>query len=293
MAPHSPSSPSSPPSSSSSSSPSIPRLPPVTSVPLEIPRRAGGTLQALHYHPGEAPAPGRRPLVVMCHGFTGDKLEWGRFPRSATVLGRAGYETVVFDFSGSGDNPREPVTLTRQVRDLEDVGAWAVAGGYAPPSTIGLSFGGITSLLADLPGRPCAVFWAPGFFMKRIIGRVAFALARFLLRLKRAPVHWPPSGDSQVLLDRTFFEAIRRHPPEPALATFQTPALVVQGLADPTVKPPLTRAAFACMPADEHHRLVEVPGATHDFDGPHLETFLAHTMEWLARYQPPPGSPPT
>ncbi len=51
---------------------------------VEIPRKAGGTLQAIHYKTGNAPT--NTPFVILCHGFTGDKYEWGRFPKTAEKL---------------------------------------------------------------------------------------------------------------------------------------------------------------------------------------------------------------
>nr|MDO8116396.1 alpha/beta fold hydrolase [Candidatus Sigynarchaeota archaeon] len=112
---------------------------------LDIPRRAGGTLKAVLFLAGSASGKKGSNLVILCHGFSGDKYEWNRFPMAASSLNSEGHDALIFDFSGSGENPREPVTLSQQVRDLEDVHAWAVGQGYKKTATIGLSFGGITS----------------------------------------------------------------------------------------------------------------------------------------------------
>ncbi|MHA1391702.1 MAG: alpha/beta fold hydrolase [Promethearchaeota archaeon] len=56
------------------------------------------------------------PILIMCHGFTGDKYEWGRFPKTAKVLNKEGYDALIFDFSGSGENKREPVNLSKQAK---------------------------------------------------------------------------------------------------------------------------------------------------------------------------------
>jgi dienelactone hydrolase len=46
-------------------------------------------------------AAGKRPSVVICHGFKGFK-DWGYFPVIADRLARAGCSAVSFNFSGSG-----------------------------------------------------------------------------------------------------------------------------------------------------------------------------------------------
>ncbi|MHA1732559.1 MAG: alpha/beta hydrolase family protein [Promethearchaeota archaeon] len=253
-------------------------------IDVRIPRRGsvGGELAGILHATGVDA--GNTPLVVMCHGFTGDKYEWGRFTRTAEVLNGAGFDALLFDFSGSGANPREPVTLSKQVRDLEDVHAWAVDQGYTSVPTIGLSFGGITSLLADLPQRPCAVFWAPAFYMKKVIGPARMAIARLVSAFRKKPLAVKSAGNDPILVDRTFIRDIRATNPDPALEGLDIPALVVQGTADTAVRPELTRAAFSKMPKDDHHRLVEVEGATHDFDGRHLEEFIKESVGWLERY---------
>ena len=44
---------------------------------------------------------GRRPVVVICHGFKGFK-NWGFFPELAERLAAAGFVAIPFNFSGSG-----------------------------------------------------------------------------------------------------------------------------------------------------------------------------------------------
>ncbi|GAH59558.1 unnamed protein product, partial [marine sediment metagenome] len=51
------------------------------------------------------------PILIMCHGFTGDKYELGHFPETGKALNKEGYDALIFDFSGSGENKREPINL--------------------------------------------------------------------------------------------------------------------------------------------------------------------------------------
>lgn len=247
---------------------------------VDIPRGDGKTLKGTWYA-GDGKE-GSWPCCIMCHGFTGDRSEWGRFKTTASALVAAGFNALAFDFSGSGENPREPVQLLRQVKDLEAVAGWMASQGNEPACTIGLSFGGITSLLAEIPGRKAAAFWAPGFFMNEIIGRVRMTLARLLLKAPGRTMTRAAAG-GPIIMARSFFDDIARVDPRPRLAAFAKPAIIVQGLADTAVKPDMSRRAFSIMPRDERHVLVEVPGATHDFDGPHLDAFIEATVSFFQR----------
>jgi len=209
---------------------------------LDIPRRTGGTLKAVHCTTGSSPSVA--PLVILCHGFTGDKYEWGRFPRAAEALEEVGFDALFFDFSGSGENLREVITLSKQVQDLEDVYAWAQAQGYTDISTIGLSFGGLTALVATLPGRVAAVFWAPAFYMHKIFWPAKFRFTRFLMHLRKRPIRIRATESGPILADYSFVEDILHVNPDQHLANFATPALVVQGLG---MRPrnPLTRGTLS------------------------------------------------
>ncbi len=249
---------------------------------VEIPRTPGGTLKAVHYTTGGSPA--NTPFVIFCHGFTGDKKEWGRFPKTVEMVVAARFDAILFDFSGSGANPREPITLSKQVQDLEDVYGWVKKQGYTKISTIGLSFGGLTVLFAELPDLKTAIFWAPGFYLEKRFN----LFNRFFLRLvslfKRSPIKIKSPGNEHIWVDYSFVQDILDSDVDELLVEFTTPTLIIQGTADTAVKPRHTRMAFQLMPIDDHHQLVEVPGATHDFKDAHLDEFIARTVTWLKKY---------
>ncbi len=257
---------------------------------LEIEARDGERLHATWYETGGASG-GRRPLAILCHGFRGDRQEWGRFPEAAAALVSAGIDALFFDFTGCGENQRKPVTLSKQVSDLEDVYAWARGQGYARIATIGLSFGGLTSLLAGLPGRDVAVFWAPALYMHKSLGRAQLLLGKLATSFGRNLKVGAVSG--HLLVNRKFFSDIEATIPkiDGLLAKFDTPSLIVQGLGDSTVHPEWTRTAFSRMPRDDHHKLVEVPDATHDFKGEHLAYFIQTSIEFILAHVPPVNPP--
>ncbi len=241
-----------------------------------------GTLKAIHYKTGGAP--NSTPFIIFCHGFTGDKYEWGTFPKTAEKLAAEGFDAIIFDFSGSGQNPREPITLSKQVQDLEDVFGWAKQQGYAKISAIGLSFGGLTLLVAKLPDLKAAVFWAPGFNLAKRFNLFKRFGWRFASLFKKGPKKIKSTETGPIWVDYSFVEDLLDYNVDEYLVDFATPTLIVQGTADTSVKPHDTRFAFQLMPIDDHHQLVEVPGATHLFQDAHLDQFINQTIVWLKKY---------
>nr|MDO8083992.1 alpha/beta fold hydrolase [Candidatus Sigynarchaeum springense] len=252
---------------------------------LEIEVRDGEKLHAT-WHEKAGAGGSRRPIAILCHGFGGDRKEWGRFPEAAAALDRSGIDALLFDFTGCGENPRKAVMLSKQVTDLEDVYEWAKNQCYSCIATIGLSFGGLTSVLANLPDRKVAVFWAPALYMHKSLGRSRLLLGKIATAFGRNLKVNVVSG--YLLVNRKFFDDIEAVIPkiDGILSNFVTPSLIVQGLDDSAVHPEWTRAAFSCMPRDDRHKLVEVPGATHDFKGKELACFIEETTKFIQAYIP-------
>ena len=247
---------------------------------VKISSATGNKLHGVVYIASEDNLQETTPILIMCHGFTGDKYEWGRFPETAKALNKEGYDVLIFDFSGSGENKREPINLTKQASDLEKVYEWVRNQGYLKIAVLGLSFGGQTVLKASLPGIITYVFWAP-FLLLPSIGDQA---DRFK-DLDKGPIEIPTSGDSEpLIIDMSFMTEVAKFRARPALKKLNLPTLIVQGTKDEEIPFKLTKKAFSLMPQDDNHKLVEVQDATHDFKEKHLEIFIRETVNWLKKY---------
>jgi len=222
----------------------------------------------------------RPPILIMCHGFTGDKYEWGRFPETAKALNKEGYDVLIFDFSGSGENKREPINVTKQANDLEGVCNWVKNQGYSKIAVLGLSFGGQTLLKASLSGIITYIFWAPFFLLHTTEDH-----ADWFKDIAKGPVEIPTSGDYEpIIIDMSFMTEVAKFRVRTALKKLNLPTLIIQGTLDESVPLELTKKAFNLMPQDENHKLVEVQDATHDFVEEHLEIFIRETVNWLKKY---------
>ncbi len=93
----------------------------------------------------------RAPLVVLAHGFTGNKSENGRlFVSTARALAAAGLDVLRFDFMGSGDSSGEFAAMSpaSEIADLHAVLDWARRRGWRRTGLLGLSMGGAVAICA-------------------------------------------------------------------------------------------------------------------------------------------------
>jgi pimeloyl-ACP methyl ester carboxylesterase len=221
----------------------------------------------------------KESIVIMSHGFTGDKYEWGRFPEMARRCNQEGYDALIFDFSGSGENKREPITITRQFNDLESVYEWTRSEGYKKIAVLGLSLGGLTTLGAKISDVDAYVFWAPVTFLHTTDDQTSW-----FKDISNGPVEIPTSGEGgPIVIDLSFVIEFGKFRVKPALKSLDKPVLVVQGTKDESVPHELTRKAFKFFPENKRNELIEIEGAGHDFEGEHLEKFIDTTIQWLKK----------
>ncbi|MCP4760792.1 MAG: alpha/beta hydrolase [archaeon] len=239
----------------------------------------GRELSTIIYETGSS-----EKCVIMCHGFPGDKLEHGRFSEAAKALNRIGIDVIAFDYSGFGDNKREPVLISRNVKNLEDVYAWVKKRGYKDIGTTGLSMGGLVSLLANLPERKVAVFWAPGFSMSNFSEGFLVKLMKKRLQKKPRKIWSAGENKEKILIDIEFLEESKSQDISSNLGNFSIPTLIIQGTRDPVVKPKDTKEAFEKMPQDEHHEIIFVEKAGHAPNGEKLTQFVDNSVEWFKKY---------
>jgi pimeloyl-ACP methyl ester carboxylesterase len=242
-----------------------------------IQSKTGSTLHGVLYLQGDDSI--KESIVIMCHGFTGDKYEWGRFPEMARRCNQEDYDGLIFDFSGSGENKREPITITKQIIDLESVYAWVKSEGYKRTAVLGLSLGGLTTLGANLSDVEAYVFWAPVTFLHTTNDQTSW-----FKDIRNGPVEIPTSGESgPIIIDMNFVIEFGKFRVKPALKGLDKPTLIVQGTMDESVPLELTRKAFKMLPENTKNKFIEIEGAGHDFEGEHLEKFIDTTIQWLKK----------
>lgn len=206
-----------------------------------IPSR-GKRLSAMLHLPADATPDA--PLIVFCHGFTGDKIGANQLTlRLACALEQAGYAALRFDFLGSGDSEGEFASDTIVAgwqEDLANVLDWTARQpqlAALPLVLYGHSLGGLVVLTRDA-ARPA------------VAGRIAFAPVTGAVANFRdiilGPDAWAKSLAGETIanffakgftLHSQFARDLveKAYDPVGAAARLSTPLLLIHGLADAAV----------------------------------------------------------
>lgn len=247
-----------------------------------IPSR-GKRLSAMIHTPAAAAADA--PVVLFCHGFTGDKVGANQLMRNlAQSVEDAGFYAVRFDFAGSGDSEgtfAADTTVAGWQEDLRSVAGW-VGQRFPgrPVYLLGHSLGGLVVLTAV--GRPVA-------------GRIAVApvvhpVENFAATIL-GPELWAKAVKGERVanfygkgfaLDGGFARDLLAagYDPLAAAASFAEPLLVIHGTADVAVPFAGSEQLIAACVAPKEFAVLD---ADHVFTGNHDE-LGAVIVAWLRQH---------
>ena len=133
---------------------------------IEIPGTRGN-IPATIQLPAKSARGEELPLVVLCHGFTGNRQGDGHFAPLAEDLAANGIATVRLDFAGCGDStePYANYTLANMAADVNSViGYMQATYGTGKTALVGHSMGGrLASLYPQLGQYPVTALalWSP------------------------------------------------------------------------------------------------------------------------------------
>lgn len=202
---------------------------------VTIPGVRGG-IPATVQMPAKLARAGEVPLVVLCHGFTGDRTANGHFPTLAAKLAELGIATVRMDFAGCGSST-EPYTEYSLASMTDDVNS-AIAflqSEYGVDGTIGLvghSMGGrLVSLYPQDGQYPVAALalWSPangaGLQGLEFLNIEDFSVVEALAA--EAEANGQASTKWGVAISAEFVRGMRESDPNAALRACGLPVLLI------------------------------------------------------------------
>jgi len=240
-----------------------------------------GRLATMLHIPERTPA----PALVMCHGFTGNRVEAHRlFVRAAREFCRRGILAARFDFYGSGESEGEfhEMTLSGEVDDMGAVLDFLLRRPDVDPRRIGalgLSMGGVVALArAALDDRIkfVATWGTPASF--QALGETAESL--FREAIIRGDYTDLPSG---YRVSKEFVRDIMGHvAAEYASRLSPRPLLIVHGDRDTVVPPSHSEELYKS--ARHPREKIIIEGGDHTFTGWDLEReAIRVTAAWLEK----------
>ncbi|RVH51412.1 alpha/beta hydrolase family protein [Sinorhizobium meliloti] len=258
----------------------------------------GGGLVGILNIPDGAKAP---PVVLMLHGFTGQKNEFpiaggkiGLFEYTAEKLAEAGIASLRIDFHGSGesDGAWEDTTFSGQIKDA------VVAFDYLQTlptvdvgkiGVLGYSQGGLVGghLAALRPEASAVVLWAPVTNPSSTYGVIMghHTLEQALGASEETTISAKLSWGGETELKGAFFQELPSTTPIGAIGRYPGPLRVIVG-AKETIVTPQPAAGQVLLNYHEGPEDLVVVDSDHDWNAEKTaktvdEVLLPKTIEWF------------
>ncbi len=218
----------------------------------------------------------RAPAVLMCHGFTGDRIESHFiFVKMARRLADAGFFVLRFDFRGSGESEGEfkEMTIPDEVDDARVALAWLRSQPEVDPervSVLGLSLGGAiaATLAGDDENISALVLWSALAEPVRFVEESAAWARQF-----PAPLGAQADGSFDLgghLVGEAFGETAKEVDPLKRIQNHSKNVLILHGTRDKTIPISQAERYFEAV-GKERASLHFIQGADH--------TYSAHVWE--------------
>ncbi len=217
-------------------------------------------------------------LVILSHGFTGNKGESGRlFVTTARELAKAGFAALRFDFWGSGDSSGEfyQMTPNTEINDLKNVIRWAHQQGWDNIGLLGLSFGGAVTI--------CTAAQIPDGAVRTMVTWSSVPSFQFW---RSKPEINPPAFTSENpihIVGKKFFTDRPKIDVPESYVRLPFPKLQIQGDKDIEGFREEFSKYFPVARGIKKHLVV--PGADHVFTTwKHRKHVIAQTVKWFSQH---------
>lgn len=227
--------------------------------------------------------PGASKVVIVCHGFSGSKEGGGRALDMAEEIGRMGYATLLFDFSGCGESQGEfaDISLSGQVNDLSCSVDFCLKAGFEEVITVGRSFGAATVI-------------CHGGTDRRVSGVSAWATTEDLAGVFSSFIDTSVNCDGNmapltgergtVYIKKSFFYDLEKFSVAGLAALLAPrPLQLIHGSGDTVVPPGNSTTVYNA--AGEPKEIWFIPDADHQFTGRHRDVWDLF-FPWLKKHFP-------
>jgi dienelactone hydrolase len=221
--------------------------------------------------------PGPHPGIILCHGFTGHRLEANNvFVKCARRLADAGIAAFRFDcrFSGESDGDFRDMTISSEVSDARKAVDTLISQPNIDAGRLGIlgfSMGGTVAALtaAARSDIRSMALWAP----------VAWPDKQFADRAAELLAGAETVDLGGYVLGRGFAEDLRKHHPTDAAKVWGGPVRIIRGTEDLAVT---EEAARAYLNGPNRREFFAVQGTDHGWLGYESQAHLFDlTVDWF------------
>ncbi len=228
---------------------------------------------------------GKRPAVILVHGFGANKSEYGMFDDLSAALVNKGFLTYRFDFSGCGESEGDysQTSLTKLTSDLRVIVDFVKAQPNVDAEKIGtvaMSLGTSVSVALHTPEIQAYVLLGsvvhPYDLLKKLFEKYTFNPNGISVRKMSR-------DEREIRMGPQFWKNFNNYDLSRMISEIQKPICFIHGGKD--TKAPISEAETFFQNTNEPKKLVTIKNAGHGFYEPdERQKMTDETLRWLTKY---------
>ncbi len=232
----------------------------------------------------------RPPVVILAHGFCGNKNEKGFFVQAAKSFYKHGYAVIRFDFRGCGNSDGDfvNVRLADKRLDLTATVDFIKSQNKLLDSDriafVGFSLGATLGLLSDIPDFKTLAFWSPAFFpCNDMYPRY---INEDVVREINQKGYFVKSN---LKVSKLFLEDLALCDTTTQIESIDKPVLVIHGRKDKRISWKSTEIAFNMLKQKNNDKLIKYIDDGHSFKEnlSNRSVVINSTIKWFDYYLKP------
>jgi len=222
-------------------------------------------------------------IIIMSHGFTGDRHELGRFDIAIKYFCTKKHSTLRFDYSGSGESEDDSLTIAKEVEDLKSAVKYVKSLGYKKIGLFGMSLGALICLNSYSKNISCMVLIGPITHNRENYTAHKFDEQHKKQLFEKGFIEIPKKEGIRkiVIVDKEMFLEREKIKPSEYLKKVKCPVLIMHGDVDTFV--PYKDSQDAMKYLSKESKLITLPKDNHHFMGKTLNTILKNSILWYKK----------
>ncbi|MDE1856655.1 MAG: alpha/beta hydrolase [Candidatus Micrarchaeota archaeon] len=223
-------------------------------------------------------------MIIMVHGFYGDKDEQGLFVNAAKEFCSNGYNVLRFDCAGNGESDGRSRDITRKSErdDLISAIRYARSIGMGRIGVLGFSLGAGVAIIAYRRGIKAMCLWSASSRARRLYDRYK-ASKEYMSELREKGYFTRVRSNGTFEVGRAFMNECLRLALDQYIMKIKCPVLVVHGTKDGATPPSEARRLYGMLKTGK--RLVLINGSGHRYETKRQQgQAIRASLDWFERY---------
>jgi alpha-beta hydrolase superfamily lysophospholipase len=220
-------------------------------------------------------------IILLIHGYTGDKTEHGIFDITANEMLSNGFSVFRFDFGGCGESDNSTLKINFMIEDLNSSIKYVKEKGFKKIGLLGYSLGGFLSIKSLNENIKSLVLWSPLISPINLKNNYPQKEIEYLEKYDNLVVHKNNGKRKNLVINKSLFDDINNIKQKELLNLIKIPTLILHGKNDTSISYKNSKKAKEFLLKESKVKIIK--NEDHSITNK-IDIFTTESIKWFERY---------